>query len=419
MNQDSRPPTEQTVPHPILQDRQHIWERVRDGVVSVMFLLTTYYGVGWGSDIAGGLPVMLVLSLLFIAWYGSRYTGWHRQRVANSGGMLRYYGLGLGIWLLLIQFDGAYIMYSFVFFATAFESLPLRWAIGLVLLVAVAAIARQAILVQSLLNPISIFLSLTAPIIILVTLYIRALTHQNEERARLIDELQATQDILAATERQAGVLQERQRLAHEIHDTLAQSFISIVTHLEAAESGLAPVNQSTRRHLSLAQESARISLVEARRLVQDLGPGELEQASLPEAIQRTVEEWAAVVGVDAQVQITGPTQPLATALETTLLRVTQEALNNVAKHAQASQVTVTLSYMGDAVTLDVNDNGLGFDVTAPRPAPDNWQSGGYGLQAMEERVTSLNGELSVESEPGEGTTVALVLPVSVDEIEKG
>ncbi len=204
---------------------------------------------------------------------------------------------------------------------------------------------------------------------------------------------------------QAAILDERQRLAREIHDTLAQDFTSIVMHLEAAEGALPDGAATLRQHLVQAREMAREGLVQARRLVWATRPEILERTSLPLAIERVIEQWAETSGVEARVSITGKPCPLPPGVEVALLRATQEALANVRKHAQASSVCVTLSYMGDLVVLDVQDDGAGFD---PELAG---ATGCFGLAAMRERVEQLDGDLIVESMPGGGTTLVVEIPL--------
>jgi signal transduction histidine kinase len=211
--------------------------------------------------------------------------------------------------------------------------------------------------------------------------------------------------------RQIGVLAERQRLAREIHDTLAQGFTSIVMHLEAAEQALPASPETALGHIDWARGTARESLAEARRVVWALRPEILEGASLPEAIEHLVGRWSEESGVTASTDVTGTARPLPTHAEATLLRATQEALANVRKHARARNVAVTLSYMVDIVALDVRDDGVGFDPA--QAARDNGNTaGGFGLAAMQERVEQQGGKLIIESAPGEGATLVVELPIS-------
>lgn len=258
-----------------------------------------------------------------------------------------------------------------------------------------------------------------------------------ESQARMA--LESTQRKLEEKSRQAGVLEERQRLAREIHDTLAQNFTSIVMHLEAAEaaitgeltpvaagraeslvsprSGVEPppgrsltsesgsLNQ-VRAYLDQARATAREGLSEARRMVWALRPEVLEGASLPQALERVAQRWAEESGVRTEFTLTGEPQPLHPALEVALLRVTQEALANVRKHAQARRVNLTLSYLDDLVLLDIQDDGVGLQTGAPS------MTGGFGLRSIRERVEALGGYCAIESERGVGTTVAVSLPVA-------
>jgi len=211
---------------------------------------------------------------------------------------------------------------------------------------------------------------------------------------------------LLAQAREAGVLDERQRMAGEIHDTLAQGLTGIVTQLEAADQAGSP-GPAWYRHVRTAAQLARDSLTEARRSVQALRPQPLDNAPLPQALTEVVDGWSAMSGVAAKLVTTGAVQRLLPEIEMTLLRTAQEALANVAKHANASRVTLTLSYMEDMVSLDVRDDGGGFD---PYVARTDRPDGGYGLTAMRERVRRVAGTLEVESEPGMGTAISACVP---------
>jgi signal transduction histidine kinase len=248
---------------------------------------------------------------------------------------------------------------------------------------------------------------------ILMGLYIHAIFRQSLERQKMIDELQATRAELAAAERQAGILEERQRLAREIHDTLAQGFSSIVMHLEAADQALPPTSpaETARQHVDRARQVARDSLAEARRLVWALRPESLERESLDQALARVVLRWSEENGIPASTQVTGIRLPLAPTIQVALLRCAQEGLSNIRKHARASQVTLTLSYLDDAIILDVQDDGGGFSLDDQSAGgPD---AGGFGLIGMRERVEALGGSLTLESEPGEGATLVVQLPLAV------
>jgi len=218
---------------------------------------------------------------------------------------------------------------------------------------------------------------------------------------------------------QTGILIERQRLAREIHDTLAQGFTSIIMTLTAAQmaqnSAIAPA--APVRYLEEALGTARESLTEARRLVWALRPELLDRHSLSEALGRLAEDWSENTGVDARAITTGTPRPLLPETDVALLRAAQEALTNVRKHALAERVNITLSYLDDRVVLDVLDDGEGFDTTQIEGLKGAHDAGGFGLAAMRERVEQLGGTFLLESAPGEGTTIVIELPILEEEQE--
>lgn len=230
---------------------------------------------------------------------------------------------------------------------------------------------------------------------IAIGVVIKAIAMQSEERRRLL----AT---LAAAERRAGVVEERHRLAREIHDTVAQGFAGIVVHLEAADVAVHRSADELRANLRLALDVARDGLVESRRMMAALRPELLEEHALAAAVARVCREWSQRTGVPSRVAVTGAALALDRDVEVTLLRATQEALNNVRKHARASRVVVTLSYMDAVVAVDVGDDGRGFASGEPTE--------GFGLRAMRERVERLGGALVIESSARDGTTLNVSLP---------
>lgn len=205
--------------------------------------------------------------------------------------------------------------------------------------------------------------------------------------------------------REAGALDERQRIARDIHDTLAQNFIGIVTQLQAAQAaGTGAGDAAWRRRVDTAVGLAREGLEEARRSVRAIGPRVLEQAQLPEAIASFAADWNRRGEVTAELTTTGRTRPLRPEIETTLLRIVQEALANVAQHAQARRAIITLSYMDDVVSVDVCDDGDGFDIGSASTGT------GFGLTSMRERAARIAGTVDIESAPGTGTVVSARVP---------
>ncbi len=230
-----------------------------------------------------------------------------------------------------------------------------------------------------------------------------------EANRRLSETLAENADLhaqLLAHAREAGVVDERARMAREIHDTIAQGLSGVVTQLEAA--GSADDDPEARhRHIAVAGALARESLTEARRSVAALAPGLLADARLPDAIADMAKSWGSTAGVTVAVDTTGDPRPLLPEIEVTLFRVAQESLANVGKHAHATRAGLTLSYMDDVVVLDVRDDGVGF---GPDAGPDPAAGSGFGLTGMEARVRRVAGTLTVESEPGEGTAISASVP---------
>jgi signal transduction histidine kinase len=238
----------------------------------------------------------------------------------------------------------------------------------------------------------------------------QALADLNEANGRLVATIAENEDLhrqLIAQAREAGVAEERRRMAREIHDTLAQGLTGIVTQLQAAEQAAnRPPGDPAgwRRHVAAATQLARDSLSEARRSVDALRPEPLERCRLSEALDDVAQRWAALNGIPVQAQTTGTARPIRPEIEFALLRAAQEALANVARHAHATRVGLTVSYMENEVALDVRDDGIGFD---PATLPGG---GGFGLIAMRQRIADLSGTVEVESEPGGGTAISTCVP---------
>ncbi|HZO99165.1 MAG TPA: PAS domain S-box protein [Terriglobia bacterium] len=205
--------------------------------------------------------------------------------------------------------------------------------------------------------------------------------------------------------RMAAVVEERNRMAREIHDTLAQGFAGILVQLEAAEDVLPAQNRAARAHLDRARGLAKECLAEARRSVWALLPKALEASNLPAALLRLTQELA-VGGSDlVQFSVHGKTRPLAAEIESNLLRIGQEAITNALRHSQATRISAKLAFEEQQVQLTVEDNGSGFVPETKSPGE------GFGLFGMQERAKRIGGVLTISSEPGRGTKVAVVLPV--------
>ncbi len=209
--------------------------------------------------------------------------------------------------------------------------------------------------------------------------------------------------------RDLAVLEERNRMAREIHDTLAQGFTGIVIQLEAGEEAIGDDDPNdARERIRVAKTLARECLSEARRSVWDLLPEALEQDPLEVIIANDVERFHATQEARARFTLLGARRELPAASRAALMRICQEALTNIRKYARASEVSVTLDYALDSVTLTVRDNGVGFDPESVRLLEGR---GGFGITGMRQRARLLNGDVDIASAPGEGAIVRARLPV--------
>ena len=347
----------------------------------------------------------IVLGLWYAIWIIIYPVYWQKHLVIT----LIYLVAGWAIWFRLTSFDPVYLFVLVGLYPQVFSFIPLFVKILGALLLTALAVLQQFLIIGGLSG--NLFLTLGAAVAgIIIALFIHTIVDQSQNRQNLIDQLQATRNALAVSERQAGIMHERQRLAHEIHDTLAQGFTSIVMHLEAAEVLIPDELRSIRSHIEQASRTARENLIETRRLLLDLQPVILDHATFPEAIIQLTNRWSEESGINASASITGTAYNLRPEIEVTLLRSAQEALANVRKHSKASKVTLTLSYMNETVALDVQDDGIGFDTTCLNFFSIEQPMGSFGLKALNERVTLLGGIFSIESIPTEGTTVAVALP---------
>ncbi len=363
--------------------------------------------------------IVVALSTVMVIWHtvGMRLA---YQRVTDWGNHVQYRFIVIVVdillWFILVNISPAYYFALFGLFILVFRHLPTRFAsvtAGLLTILMILEQLSDSGDTFNLMNPYNWLLIFSGLGSIIVGIWISAIIEQSTRRRDLIDQLEATRSELAAAERREGILEERQRLAREIHDTLAQGFTSIVMHLEAAEQALPDNITVMQKHLNQARSTARNSLDQARRVVQDLRPDLLEQQSLPDAIQRTANRWSEETDIPTATHTTGQIMSIHPNIEVMLLRATQESLNNIRKHAHATDVQITLSYMTDVIMLDIQDNGIGMERAETSP-----YGGGYGLQAMRERAEQCGGSVMIESDPDEGTTLVITIPLSDDAILK-
>ncbi|MFG1678591.1 sensor histidine kinase [Nonomuraea sp. NPDC049269] len=385
------------------------WDRASAALPYLFILLPAVFAL-----LREWRPEVLVLAVFAAAW--------HWFMVASRFARIERPVAGIGYFVVLLAVIGVLVGLDSLFFVTgvgafiqAFSVLPGWWAYAGVVATAAVLVAGRGRTPSEL-----IFSFLVAVLVASAAgLLNRTISAQNEQRKVMIAQLEETGAKLAALAeenaglqaqllvraREAGVLGERQRMAREIHDTLAQGLTAILTQLEAADRVIEDA-PAARSRLDTVRAMARESLNEARRSVQALRPASLGEAQLAAALRDVAAKWTQTTGVPVLVSVTGDQLPLHAEVELTLLRVAQEALANVGKHASAGRVGLTLSYMEDVVVLDVRDDGSGFTPGATDPSKE----GGFGLIAMRQRVTRLAGDFQVETAPGQGTGISATVP---------
>ena len=378
------------------------WVRGWDLLIYAMLLLGLVVALPRAEGGAAEVILIAALTGAFAFWYG--YVGGVRKvwmkGTAWAAGFLAVEA-GLWLWLVVVDpIDFGFFVWAGVGMLVHVCSLSMRWSM------VVAAIFGSGLVLQEVLEPdpvassIVVSVLVTSVIMVLLSYLFHSISRRSEERRLLIGELEETRAELAASEREAGMLAERHRLARDIHDTLAQGFTSIFLLLEAAEAELVADPSKARIYIDQARSTARGSLAEARSLVWALRPDRLLKSSLVEAVQSVVSQLGEETSTRADFVVTGEPRQLLSGTDECILRVTQEALANVRKHADASRVTVTLPYLDDGVALDVRDDGVGFEPTIFAATVDGLV-GGVGLQLMLERVEQLGGTRVIESSAGD------------------
>ncbi|MFD0376736.1 sensor histidine kinase [Streptomyces sp. NPDC127112] len=319
----------------------------------------------------------------------------HRRRL--------WLGLVVATWVVLVLLAPSFAWCAVPLFFTTLRTLPPRAAAALVTVLTVFVVAAQLKL-STAFDP-NLLLAPPAIAALATAVFIHMERQAQAQRA-LIDDLIRTRRELAATERREGTLAERQRLSMEIHDTLAQHLSSQQMLLQAADRTWDSDPATARAHVRTATGIAARGLAEARRLVHDLAPPELDNGTgLADALR------ALDAGPDIEVRfhLEGTPAPLPDRAESALLRIAQGALANIREHSGARTAALTLSFLGDQVVLDIADDGTGF--TAATPATSAPADRGHGLPAIRARVRQLGGTLTIESTPGEGTVLSASIPL--------
>ncbi|MDO5535025.1 MAG: sensor histidine kinase [Propionibacteriaceae bacterium] len=352
---------------------------------------------------AADLPWVVALA---VAMAGVRLAA-HRPG-ATEGRRALLFWVNLALAAVAVWLSPAFGLYLFIGYveSAGFRSLPQRIAgmVGVALVIAVAQVGgpRSALFIPLVYAAfVTVNLAITGLMVVLdrrrEALYV--------ELARTNDELRAEQqrsatlrDQLVAQAHEAGIAEERARLSREIHDTVAQDLVAIIAQLDAASAAVDPAERD--RRLTTVDAAAREALDEARRAVRALASPRLDDSDLPLALDDLLGQWRAATGLGGELSVVGAAS--ATGHDDVLLRVAQEGLANVAKHARARRADVVLDYQATAVSLAIEDDGVGFDPTAP--------ASGFGLPGMRDRLAAVGGRLELRSTP-DGTRLVAHVPL--------
>ncbi|WKX14219.1 sensor histidine kinase [Streptomyces sp. NL15-2K] len=382
------------------------WFGLWDGFFAVSYLATAVLLLlSEGSQVSHSIPIAALT--LTVPWYAA--VG--RSLMTEDGYGPRNLLFALGLVALFCVTTAFNLVGAVALFAVCpmlMMSLPMGAAIVLstvaslcpVLVVAFSG-ADRGLGVWDML-PISLLsVALSVPL----GVWIKRVVRQSKERGLLIAELERSRERVARLSHEAGISAERERLAREIHDTLAQGLTSIISLVQAAESEVRDAPDLAERHLTLAGRMAKDALAEARDFVAALTPSALRGGSLTGAVRRHAEGLIAETGLEVRCSVTGEEKALPMAVRVVLLRAVQEAVANVRKHARrARTVDVIVDFGPGGVRLLIRDDGEGF-------TPGGSQEG-YGLRGMRARVEEIGGTVSVTSAPGRGTAVEVSVPVT-------
>lgn len=372
----------------------------------------------WAMEVHPG--VLLGVTVPLVAGYaagpllarrfGAGPSGWVP---AGSIGVIWLLAL-TGCWIASVIVAPDHVWLAFSLWLLAGQVLPLPWAVAyaaaaLAVVVLHPWSATGNLTTAGVLGP-----SLGAVFAVVVSRGQMALVSEVLERQQLVQSLLRAQreadslhNELAESQRRAGALTERARLARDIHDTLAQGFSSIV--LLARAGGEDPDRATDTLHR--IEQTAGDNLLEARRVVAALTPSDLAASGLVAALARVLDRFADETGLHTELHLDGEPVGLPTTIEVALLRTAQGALANVRQHARATRADVSLTVLPDSARLDIVDDGIGFDPVGATPVPDP-AHGGYGLPSTRARLGELGGGLEIESAPGQGTAISAWLPLS-------
>ncbi|WP_427896138.1 sensor histidine kinase [Kribbella sp. GL6] len=384
---DRPPPRPAAVTLSLLRQAEH-----------VLFAVLLVVGAVRTARSGGHTVAVLAVVAAVAVWY---LLGIVLARRAPARGVAGGWFAGLTAgWIVLAVLSVDFVWLAFALFLLAMQLLPPRVGPPVVAVLTVVAIAAVAVPAGKLTAP-----SVLGPVIGAAVAVVIMTVYRNQRQ--LLAELTAAQDQLAAAQREAGVLAERERLAGEIHDTTTQSVSAIVLLLKSAAGRWPDAPPAAREQLDAAIESAQVALEDSRRTIRALTPAALAGRPLTDALGQLVED-ARRLGLDAHLTVDGTPYPLATPAAVALLRAGQEAVANVRAHAGAGHAELTLTFHPGAVSLDVVDDGRGFDPGRPRSGSTGT---GLGLSTMRRRLEAVGGTLVIESGAGQGTALSARIPI--------
>ncbi|MFE9779410.1 sensor histidine kinase [Streptomyces sp. NPDC005775] len=376
----------------------HGWEAFSWGLIALVTLITMLGGTPtdrklWILALTAGLALCYVRVR---TRPGARVPGGYGYLVVLVAvmGALSCLGDGFGVFY-------AVMLTQFIVFADSPRGAILFSGLGAVAITLGGSLREGGQADAYLTNSYS-SLGVWAVAVVMTLLTPRALA-QRDERAALRAELKSTQLELTEVYQRQGAAEERERLAREIHDTLAQGFASIIVLAEAARSQLTVDVERSAQQLQSIEQTARENLAEARVLVGAAPSSGVAPGSLAATLRRTLDRFTEDTGLDVTADLADLAcdQPTRIAL----LRCTQESLANVRKHAAATTVGVVLSQGFDTIELEITDDGSGFVVE---------DSHGFGLDGMRKRLAEFGGGLTVTSSLGDGTRVLATIPLAPD-----
>jgi signal transduction histidine kinase len=355
--------------------------------IDVFFVAVTVVSASRNAD-SGTLIAAITLLALYAARVPIRNRRWSE---------IVWLSVLTGAWLAAVLFvtvDFVWVSVPLMFLYLL--TLPLRFAVAVVAAITAIVIAAEAVDDDGLLAAEVVGPILGAGFAIVACVSYRRLASEFEHTQRVLTELEAARDELARSQHERGMLDERRRMAREVHDTIAQDLAGILLIVRSPD---------TANSASRIEDLATTALHEARRIVDALGPIELVATPLPTALAQLAANDTER-RPDIVFEVSGEPRDVPQPLQAMLLRVAQGALANIREHAQASTAYITLSYLDDEVAIDIVDDGHGFtpcDTT-------HRNAGSFGLSVMRDRAQQVGGTLVVESRPGAGTAIHAAVP---------